>query len=98
MCSVPVTFGGGSWMQYEGASSRSDGLNSPWDSQYAYHLPSIVRGSKLFASSIGETVSKPRIIADGRGAPWRDAPRVGCGDREELALRRRDGLGVGHAV
>jgi hypothetical protein len=28
-------------------------LNSPCDSQYVYHLPSIERGSKLFASSIG---------------------------------------------
>ena len=57
MCSVPVTFGGGSWMQYAGTFSRSAGLNSPCDSQYAYHLPSIVRGSKLFASSIGDIVS-----------------------------------------
>jgi len=43
--------------QYAGTFSRSAGLNSPCDSQYAYHLPSIVRGSKLFASSIGDVVS-----------------------------------------
>ncbi len=53
MCSVPVTFGGGSAMQYAGTSSRSEGLNSPFASQKGYHLASIARGSKLFASSIG---------------------------------------------
>ncbi len=33
MCSVPVTFGGGSWMQKGSVPLRMDGLNNPCDSQ-----------------------------------------------------------------
>ena len=61
MCSVPVTFGGGNWMQKAGAPARIDGLNRPLLSQYEYHRVSIARGSKLLASSIGEGVLNGRV-------------------------------------
>ena len=61
MCSVPVTFGGGSWMQNGGASAFSDGRKQPLASQIGYHLASMASGSKLFASSmVGVTARKVR--------------------------------------
>src|SRR4051794_35699821 len=51
MCSVPVTFGGGSWMQY-GAPSPC-GANTPAASQRAYHLDSRGLGSKLLSMIVG---------------------------------------------
>ncbi len=53
MCSVPVTLGGGSWMQNGAASGRIEGLNMPFDSQNGYHFASMAWGSKLLASSMG---------------------------------------------
>src|SRR5581483_2158399 len=47
MCSVPVTFGGGSRMQY--GSPSPCGANTPAASQRAYHFDSIVLGSKLLS-------------------------------------------------
>src|SRR5579859_2768724 len=47
MCRVPVTFGGGSRMQY--GSPWPDGLKSPLASQAAYHFDSIWPGSKLLS-------------------------------------------------
>jgi len=52
MCSVPVTFGGGSWMQYGSRSGRSDGSKYPRDSHSGYHYASTACGSKLFGSSM----------------------------------------------
>src|SRR5688572_29546122 len=52
MCSVPVTFGGGSWMEYAGLSLEGSAANQPADSQRAYHLPSTARGSKLLSSGM----------------------------------------------
>src|SRR5260370_16175053 len=97
MCSVPVTFGGGSWMQNAFAPGCIDGLNSPCDSHQAYHLPSIERGSKLFASSIGGVFNKPRIIAERSTPPWARRPGAIL-LRADLVRDRADGLGVGHAV
>ncbi len=53
MCSVPVTFGGGSWMQNGGAPGAHEGLKYPRDSQIGYHLSSMACGSKVLASSMG---------------------------------------------
>src|SRR5690242_157919 len=52
MCSVPVTFGGGSRMQYGSPLALSPspaGLNTPLASQRAYQVDSIWAGSKLFS-------------------------------------------------
>jgi hypothetical protein len=49
---VPVTFGGGSWMQNGAVPGRIDGLNKPWPSQYGYHFASMARGSKLLPKVI----------------------------------------------
>src|SRR4029450_4653268 len=71
MCSVPVTFGGGSWMQYGGAPGFQLGLKSPRDSHIGYHFSSIACGSKLLASSdmkslgeLQEMTRRVEIIAD----------------------------------
>ena len=68
MCSVPVTFGGGSWMQNAGAPGFIDGLNQPRDSHSGYHFASTACGSKLFASSME---AGPRS----RGTPRRSTRR-----------------------
>src|SRR6185437_667866 len=47
MCSVPVTFGGGSRMQY--GWPRPLGAKLPACSQHAYHFDSICLGSKLLS-------------------------------------------------
>ena len=65
MCSVPVTFGGGSWMQNGAAPSRIDGRKSPRDSQKGYHFASMAWGSKLLASSIGMGVATWREPENG---------------------------------
>src|SRR5687767_7492133 len=59
MCSVPVTFGGGSWMLYAGLSLEGSAANQPADSQRAYHLPSTARGSKLLSSGISGVGGRP---------------------------------------
>ncbi len=61
MCSVPVTFGGGSWMhQPEATADRPSPpagapsgawRNSPRDSHSGYQRASIAAGSKLLASA-----------------------------------------------
>src|SRR6185437_9235965 len=51
MCNVPVTFGGGSRMQY--GSPLPDGWNAPLASQRSYHFDSIWAGSKLFSIGVG---------------------------------------------
>src|SRR4029450_10968217 len=73
MCSVRVTFGGGSWMQYGGAPGFQLGLKSPRDSHIGYHFSSIACGSKLLASSdmkslgeLQEMTRRVEIIADDR--------------------------------
>src|SRR5258705_6700844 len=50
MCSVPVTLGGGSWMQYGVPSPPA--ANQPLDSQCAYQRPSTAFGSKLLSSAM----------------------------------------------
>src|SRR5690606_7378841 len=50
MCRVPVTFGGGSWMQKAGRSWLRPAANRPRDSHSRYHSDSIAWGSKLLAS------------------------------------------------
>src|SRR5580698_1950557 len=50
ICSVPVTFGGGSRMQY--GSPLPAGLNAPLASQRAYPVDSIWAGSKLLPIGI----------------------------------------------
>src|ERR1041384_4809086 len=55
MCSVPVTFGGGSWMQYAGVARVSpSGLwrTQPADSQRWYQRCSTAAGSKLLSSTL----------------------------------------------
>src|SRR5258706_7554925 len=54
MCSVPVTFGGGSWMQYGGPCRDASCLaaNQPRDSQCAYQRLSTACGSKLLSSAM----------------------------------------------
>ncbi len=98
MCNVPVTFGGGSWMQNAFEPGCIDGLNSPCDSHQAYHLPSIERGSKLFASSIGGRIDKPRIITERSAPPGARRSGRFCFGKLRLVGRRADRLGVGHAV
>src|SRR6266567_5530288 len=80
MCNVPVTFGGGSWMQNAFAPVCIDGLNSPCDSHQAYHLPSIERGSKLFASSMGDDRQTANYSGTITTAPGHDA-RAGSTSR-----------------
>src|SRR4026207_88860 len=63
MCSVPVTFGGGSWMQYAGLSLEESAANQPEDSQRAYHLPSTARGSKLLSSGMSGAGGAPAAAA-----------------------------------
>src|SRR5215469_1163807 len=53
MCSVPVTFGGGSRMQYGVPSPL--GLKQPCDSQWAYHFCSMEAGSKLLSMGSGDS-------------------------------------------
>ena len=51
MCSVPVTFGGGSWIENAGASGRVPAAKWPRDSHSRYQNASMPAGSKLFASA-----------------------------------------------
>src|SRR3989304_10620225 len=52
MCSVPVTLGGGSWMQYAGASRPGRAANQPADPHRAYQRLSTACGSKLLSNAI----------------------------------------------
>ncbi len=94
MCSVPVTFGGGSWMQNAGAPGAWLGLKSPRASQSGYHFASMAWGSKLLASSMtpraarGRGLQKLEIIAESAGASAR--PRSG-------RRQRRPGAAPGRA-
>src|SRR2546421_12161894 len=75
MCSVPVTLGGGSWIENEGRDSSKPALKQPRASQKGYQRDSMPRGSKLFASSMRETplfyLTLPQRLGD------RVADRVG---------------------
>src|SRR3990172_773394 len=51
MCSTPVTFGGGSWMQNAGLPGAAPAAKRPDSSQRRYQRRSIAAGSKLFAST-----------------------------------------------
>src|SRR3954463_338913 len=52
MWSVPVTLGGGSWIENEGFASSKPALKYPRDSHSGYQRDSMSWGSKAFASSI----------------------------------------------
>ena len=52
MCSVPVTFGGGSWMQYEGLDGSSVGAQAPLASHSGAQCDSMAAGSKDLGSSL----------------------------------------------
>src|SRR5579862_9054815 len=87
MCSVPVTFGGGSWMQY-GAPPFHDGLNAPLDSHRGYHFASMAWGSKLLASSMtSRRKGELSIIADAFGHP---PARSACCERATRSVARRE--------
>src|SRR5215468_6823460 len=94
MCSVPVTFGGGSWMQKGAAFGSIEGLNSPFDSQYAYHLASIARGSKVLASCMKEAIdrwSRKAVNYSGH-ASCTSAKRGARGENLDSATLRRQPL------
>src|SRR3982750_231077 len=86
MCRVPVTFGGGNWMQKAGASLRIEGLNKPFDSQNGYHFRSIARGSKLFASSMGVVAGE---TLNYRGWHFASGSEPNITDRGQLRVQRR---------
>ena len=75
MCSVPVTLGGGSWMQNGRARGASTALNQPRDSHNGYQCASMAWGSKLLASSMEERRRAPEqkreIIAEPPRRPAR---------------------------
>ncbi|MDT4861616.1 hypothetical protein FQZ97_962280 [compost metagenome] len=50
MCSVPVTFGGGSWIAKSGRAGSKVGLAMPRLSHSGAHFASMAAGSKLLAS------------------------------------------------
>src|SRR5215468_1924946 len=52
MCSVPVTFGGGSWMLNEGLLASSVGAYRPLFSHSGVQRASMAAGSKALASSV----------------------------------------------
>ena len=52
MCSVPVTFGGGSWMLNEGLLGSSVGTNAPGSFHFKAQRASMAAGSKDLASSV----------------------------------------------
>src|SRR5690606_18843467 len=65
MCSVPVTFGGGSRMLY-GVPSP-DGRKQPRRSHSAYHFASIDPGSKLFSMRVRRSAWPPALVGEGTG-------------------------------
>ena len=60
MCSVPVTLGGGSWMQNDGRAGSSVGAKAPLASQTGAQRASMAAGSKDLASSDMERCDKAR--------------------------------------
>src|SRR5579862_850888 len=52
MCSVPVTLGGGSWIENDCFDASKPALKYPFDSQKGYQRDSMPLGSKAFASSM----------------------------------------------
>src|SRR5690242_6683929 len=69
MCSVPVTFGGGSMIVYAGP--WPDGLNRPFASHQEYHLVSKLVGSKLFSMVFKAGTRRRRARRIGRAARFK---------------------------
>src|SRR4051794_35679633 len=84
MWSVPVTLGGGSWIENEGFASSKPALKYPRDSQSGYQRDSMSWGSKAFASSIA-SFYLPRLERLGDGVADRLSELL-----VELAERPRD--------
>src|SRR5690348_7044889 len=89
MCSVPVTFGGGSRMQY--GSPWPDGWNAPLASQRSYHFDSIWAGSKLFSIGTGLSGARGARFAWGkavivRGGGW--AAKKGWRPEQQRQVRQ----------
>jgi hypothetical protein len=52
MCSVPVTLGGGSWIENEGRAGSSVGWKAPAAAHTGPHRASMAAGSKDLARSV----------------------------------------------
>src|SRR5258705_13807996 len=88
MCNVPVTLGGGIWMQNGGAPGANEGLKYPRDSHSGYHFASMAWGSKVFASSMG--AAGATRVAKAMQNRWiiADALRTPAGGRRPRAQSR----------
>src|SRR5947209_18678607 len=93
MCSVPVTFGGGSWIEKEGFDVSKPALKYPRDSQTGYQRDSMSCGSKAFASSTA-SFYLPRLQGFGDRVPDRVRQLL-----VQVPQRARDGrLDLRHQV
>ena len=84
MCSVPVTFGGGSWMENEGLPGVQRGAVGARRSPYRRQWASMAAGSRI-SRRFGHVGSQSahgdlmRCNPQGRRAGWVVGPAVGCG-------------------
>src|SRR5258705_9024959 len=90
MCNVPVTLGGGIWMQNGGAPGANEGSKYPRDSHTGYHFASMAWGSKVFASSMGAPLDASRV-AEAMQNRWiiADALRTPLGAPNADGVSRR---------